>query len=147
MLNSPTSKAVVAATALIVTSHTASAQSLTRIEPHGFYGATVTVEAGVRVFRALPPTNVMIINPGNRTPVSVNVMTDTRPPAPVIVDQGGGAPIGSPYLSGGGGDPGWSYYRVGGFGYGHRNAFGGGGRPVKHVAAKPGRRGGAHVHR
>jgi hypothetical protein len=43
----------------------ASAQDayLTRIETRPFYGATVTIEEGVRVFRPLPPTRQMIINP------------------------------------------------------------------------------------
>lgn len=41
----------------------------TRIEPRPFYGATVTLEEGVRVFRPLPPHNRVIINPGNKTPV------------------------------------------------------------------------------
>lgn len=40
----------------------------TRIEPRQFYGATVTLEAGVRVFRPLPPTKHVIINP-NKTPL------------------------------------------------------------------------------
>jgi hypothetical protein len=45
--------------------------STTRIEPRPFYGATVTLEEGVRVFRPLPPHNRVIINPGNKTPVSL----------------------------------------------------------------------------
>jgi hypothetical protein len=40
----------------------------TRIEPRPFYGATVTLEEGVRVFRPLPPHDRVIINPNN-TPV------------------------------------------------------------------------------
>ena len=47
----------------------------TRIEPRPFYGATVTIEAGVRVFRPLPPHDRIIINPGNATPVGVDVGT------------------------------------------------------------------------
>jgi hypothetical protein len=43
---------------------------LTRIEPRPFYGATVTIEEGVRVFRPLPATRHMIINP-NRTPLNL----------------------------------------------------------------------------
>ena len=35
----------------------------TRIEPRPFYGATVTIEAGVRVFRPLPPHDRVIIDP------------------------------------------------------------------------------------
>ena len=38
----------------------------TRIEPRPFYGAIVTREAGVRVFRPLPPHDRIIINPGQR---------------------------------------------------------------------------------
>ena len=47
--------------------------SLTRIEPHGVYGATVTVENGVRVTRPLPATGSMIINPGNATPLNLRI--------------------------------------------------------------------------
>jgi hypothetical protein len=39
----------------------AKAQSTTRIESRPFYGATVTVEEGVRVFRPLPPHDRFII--------------------------------------------------------------------------------------
>jgi hypothetical protein len=39
----------------------------TRIEPRPFYGATVTVEAGVRVFRPLPPHDRVIIDPTGAT--------------------------------------------------------------------------------
>lgn len=45
----------------------------TRIEPRPFYGATVTLEEGVRVFRPLPPTRHMIINPQGRTPLNLFV--------------------------------------------------------------------------
>jgi hypothetical protein len=44
----------------------------TRIEPRAFYGATVTLEEGVRVFRPLPVTRQVVINPGNKASVSVN---------------------------------------------------------------------------
>jgi hypothetical protein len=43
----------------------------TRIETRPFYGAIVTMEEGVRVFRALPPTERVIINPGGATPLSL----------------------------------------------------------------------------
>jgi hypothetical protein len=43
----------------------------TRIETRPFYGATVTLEAGVRVFRPLPPHSKVIINPGGKAPVSL----------------------------------------------------------------------------
>jgi hypothetical protein len=43
----------------------------TRIEPRQFYGATVTLEEGVRVFRPLPATRQVIINP-NGTPLALS---------------------------------------------------------------------------
>jgi hypothetical protein len=49
----------------------ASEPSTTRIEPRPFYGAVITVEEGVRVFRPLPPHKHVVINPDNRTPVSL----------------------------------------------------------------------------
>ena len=49
----------------------ASAQSTVRIEPRPFYGATVTMEEGVRVFRPLPRHDRVIINPGGQTPLSL----------------------------------------------------------------------------
>jgi hypothetical protein len=45
----------------------------TRVEPRPAYGATVTIEAGVRVFRPLPPHDRVIINPGNATPVYLGI--------------------------------------------------------------------------
>jgi hypothetical protein len=44
----------------------------TRIEPRPFYGATVTIEHGVRVIRPLPPHDRVIINP-NATPMQLNI--------------------------------------------------------------------------
>lgn len=41
----------------------------TRIEPQAFYGATVTIEHGVRVFRPLPTTRHVVVNPGGLTPL------------------------------------------------------------------------------
>ncbi|MCB1519640.1 MAG: hypothetical protein KDJ37_03585 [Hyphomicrobiaceae bacterium] len=50
----------------------AAAQSeTTRIETRPFYGAVVTIEEGVRVFRPLPTTKRVIINPGGVTPLSL----------------------------------------------------------------------------
>lgn len=49
----------------------------TRIEPRAYAGAIVTVEAGVRVFRPLPPTRHIIINPEGRTPLSLS-LNETR---------------------------------------------------------------------
>jgi len=64
--------------ATLTVAHTAAADSKTiRIEPRPFYGATVSIESGVRVFRPVPPTTHMIINP-NRTPVSLSIKEETR---------------------------------------------------------------------
>jgi len=50
----------------------ASAESgTTRIETRPFYGAVVTIEEGVRVFRPLPTTKRVIVNPGGVTPLSL----------------------------------------------------------------------------
>jgi hypothetical protein len=54
------------------TSSLAGQATTTRIEPRPFYGATVTLEEGVRVFRPLPVTRHVVINPGNKASVSVN---------------------------------------------------------------------------
>ena len=45
----------------------------TRIEPRPFYGATVTLEEGVRVFRPLPTTRHVIVNPGGKTPLNLSI--------------------------------------------------------------------------
>jgi hypothetical protein len=57
--------------ALLPVSASASEATTTRIETRPFYGATVTLEAGVRVFRPLPPHSKVIINPGGKTPVNL----------------------------------------------------------------------------
>ena len=44
-----------------------------RVETRAFYGATVTLEEGVRVFRPLPPHSRVVINPGGRTPLHLYV--------------------------------------------------------------------------
>ena len=49
-----------------------------RIEPRPFYGATVTVEEGVRVFRPLSPHDRIIIVPRGVGPVNVDVGTGSR---------------------------------------------------------------------
>lgn len=58
----------------------ANGASTTRIEPRPFYGAVVTIESGVRVFRPLPRHKNIIINPGNRTPLNLSIedVTETR---------------------------------------------------------------------
>ena len=65
-----TGLAVVAAGAVAAASPVL-AGSTTRIETRPFYGAVVTIEEGVRVFRPLPPTDRVIINPNGRTPLSL----------------------------------------------------------------------------
>lgn len=50
--------------------------STTRIETSKVYGATVTMEEGVRVFRPLPSQQHVIVNPGGRTPLGLNYYYD-----------------------------------------------------------------------
>jgi hypothetical protein len=57
---------------LVAVSPASFAQSTTRIEPRPVYGATVTIEEGVRVFRPLPPERHVIINP-NGTPLNLSL--------------------------------------------------------------------------
>ena len=47
--------------------------STIRIEPRAAYGATVNLEHGVRVWRSLPSTKYVIINPGHRTPLNLSL--------------------------------------------------------------------------
>ena len=61
------------ASSLLATSALAQDPSLIRVEPRPYYGATVTIEEGVRVFRPLPKTKTMIINPGQRSPLHITV--------------------------------------------------------------------------
>jgi len=62
-----------AAVALVPVSDAFAGQAYTtRIEPRAFYGATVTLEEGVRVFRPLPVTRHVVINPGDKASVSIN---------------------------------------------------------------------------
>ena len=62
---------VAAAAGLTLSTAATLAQSTTRIETRPFYGATVTLESGVRVFRPLPPERQVIINPEGKTPLSL----------------------------------------------------------------------------
>jgi len=75
----------ISAAALIAATAAARAEdsSVTRILPYNIYGATVTVEHGVRVYRPLPPEGHTIVNPGNRTPLTLNVY---EPGVPLIRD-------------------------------------------------------------
>ena len=45
----------------------------TRIETRPYYGAVVTIENGVRVYRPVPPTTHLIINPDGITPLTLGV--------------------------------------------------------------------------
>lgn len=45
----------------------------TRIETRPYYGAVVTVEQGVRVWRPLPPHDRIIINPDGKASVSIDI--------------------------------------------------------------------------
>ncbi|MEO1115853.1 MAG: hypothetical protein AAFY05_26150, partial [Pseudomonadota bacterium] len=49
----------------------------TRIVHDEPYGAIVTKEAGVLVFRGLPPTRKVIVNPEGKTPLDLK-MTEVR---------------------------------------------------------------------
>ncbi len=60
-----------AAAMLVPAAALAQSPTTTRIETRPFYGATVTLEEGVRVFRPLPPHQRVIINPGGATPLSL----------------------------------------------------------------------------
>lgn len=59
----------------------------TRIETRPYYGAVVTVEQGVRVWRPLPPHDRIIINPEGKA--SVNIDVDAKKHAN---NDGNGAP-------------------------------------------------------
>ncbi|MEO1720219.1 MAG: hypothetical protein AAFR23_08320 [Pseudomonadota bacterium] len=69
--------AVAAVLAIAMTAGSAFAGSAktTRIEPRPYAGAIVTIESGVRVFRPLPPTKHVIINPGHGARINLNETT------------------------------------------------------------------------
>jgi len=66
-----------AAAALLAASPALAEPTTTRIETRPFYGATVTLEEGVRVFRPLPRHDRVIINPNGQTPLSLS-FNETR---------------------------------------------------------------------
>ena len=78
--------------------------STTRIETRPFYGATVTLEADVRVYRPLPPHDRVIINPNGRTPLHLGFEQNTWTSHNYNHDSGrvseGVAPVGG-YAAGG----------------------------------------------
>ena len=67
----------------------------TRIETRPFYGATVTLEEGVRVFRPLPRHDRVIINPGGLTPLSLSYSESRNYSFNEYVGGGGGDSPGS----------------------------------------------------
>ncbi len=84
-----------------VASSSALASELIRIEPRPYYGAVVSIENGVRVYRALPTQSLMIINPDNKTPVSLNFSRSVEHRAADGLSSNGGG------IAGGGGDIGY----------------------------------------
>lgn len=120
--------AVFAAASSVALTMPAFAQGYTtRIEPRPFYGATVTLEEGVRVIRPLPPERHVIINPDHATPLALG-FNETRVYENRIIrnynygDSGGGASHRSGY-SGRAGFYGPGFYS-GGY-RGGRSDFGG----------------------
>lgn len=70
--------ALVAVSAVLSVGPALAQQSSTiRLETRNWQGARVSIEQGVRVWRPLPPTRLVVVNPGGRTPVALNV-TDIR---------------------------------------------------------------------
>lgn len=65
---------------------TALAGDTTRILHDEPYGAIVTKEAGVLVFRGLPPTRKVVVNPGGKTPLELK-HTEVRETNVVVVTQ------------------------------------------------------------
>jgi hypothetical protein len=63
--------AAIAAASVVPAAAFAQSPTTTRIETRPFYGATVTLEEGVRVFRPLPPHERVIINPNGAAPLSL----------------------------------------------------------------------------
>jgi len=61
-----------AVTAALLAPVQAETAHTTRIETRPVYGATVTVERGVRVMRPIPPTEHLIVNP-DRVPLVLSV--------------------------------------------------------------------------
>jgi len=83
-----TCKTLLVATGLsLIAGGIASAESgTTRIVHDEPYGAIVTKEAGVLVFRGLPPTRKVIVNPGGKTPLELK-QTEVYETNVVILSQ------------------------------------------------------------
>jgi hypothetical protein len=67
------SLAAVAAAVTVAGTALAQQATTTRIETRPYYGAVVTIEHGVRVYRPVPPTHHMIINPEGKTPLELDI--------------------------------------------------------------------------
>lgn len=69
------------AATLLLASSAASANDArtTRVIQDHVYGATVTVEEGVRVFRPLPPDRNVIVNPEGDTEIEIREYNVTGP--------------------------------------------------------------------
>jgi hypothetical protein len=59
----------------------------TRIETRPYYGAVVTIEQGVRVWRALPPHDRIIIAPEGVGKVNINIDSNKHAAAPPMVNN------------------------------------------------------------
>ncbi|ASP34475.1 hypothetical protein [Labrenzia sp. VG12] len=80
-------KTLLAATGLsLMASGAALAGDTTRILHDEPYGAIVTKEAGVLVFRGLPPTRKVVVNPGGKTPLELK-QTEVNETNVVVVTQ------------------------------------------------------------
>lgn len=80
-------KSLLAAAGLsLVLGVSAQAGDTTRIVHDEPYGAIVTKEAGVLVFRGLPPTRKVIVNPEGKTPLELK-QTEVRETNVVILSQ------------------------------------------------------------
>lgn len=113
-----------AAAALLASVATAAAQSTTRIETRPFYGATVTIEEGVRVFRPLPPDQRVIINPDGQAPVSLGFNETNVYERRVVknYNYNQNSTAAPRYTTGGY----WGGYGYGGYGGGYKGRHGGG---------------------
>ena len=98
-----------AAVIALSASSSVTASELIRIEPRPYYGAVISIENGVRVFRGLPSQSLMIINPGNKTPVSLNFSRtiEHRSSEAMPVNGGGGSGEANIGYGGGGFYPGF----------------------------------------
>jgi hypothetical protein len=127
--------------AVLLPATAALAQGTIRVEPRPFYGAVVTIEEGVRVFRPLPPDRYVVINPGHQTPLSLGIQDTTvyerREIHNYNHDSGRGGSGGGYSLGGGGVYPGYAVRD--GRAYGKRGTGG-----VNYGQRRPSRGGGHH---